>query len=96
MITGTKGRIVRNSHTNGIEVRTIDGEVHTVRSEARGIGGHGGSDVNILKSLLMGVEPAVDGRAGPRDGIMSVAIGDAANRSIAEGRTVSIDEVIAG
>lgn len=90
-ITGTEGRLTSDEETT--EIRLKSGEKFNLKMETKTVGDHGGADVNILKSVLMDVDAVPAAKAGPRDGLLSVAIGDAANRSIAEGRVVKIKEL---
>jgi len=45
----------------------------------------------FLEAVRTGGRPEV----GPQDGLLSVALGVAAQRSVAEGRVVDVDEVLA-
>ena len=61
-------------------------------------GGHGGGDPILLDHLYRGGGERDPYRraAGSRDGAMSILIGVAANRSIAAGRPVHIDDLLEG
>lgn len=93
-ITGSEGRLT--DENGAVTIRLKSGEKFDLKMEGKPVGDHGGADVNILKSVLMDVEPVAGAKAGPREGLMAVAIGDAANRSIAEKRVVTIKEVCRG
>jgi predicted dehydrogenase len=55
-------------------------------------GGHGGADPRMLADLL-GNQPT-KARASLEDGIQAVLIGAAANRSIAEGRPIAVQDLL--
>ncbi len=58
-------------------------------------GSHGGSDYDLRKVLFGGEEPSrPDQRASSIEGAYSVLLGAAANQSIAEGRIVTIREML--
>ena len=58
--------------------------------------GHGGGDRRMLDYLFVNPDAAdpLGHMAGTRDGALSVLIGIAARRSIAERRTVRLDELV--
>jgi predicted dehydrogenase len=59
-----------------------------------GDGGHGGGDALLLSDVFRGASADRLGRqAGYRDGLASVAVGLAANESMASGRPVAIAEL---
>ncbi len=59
-----------------------------------GTGGHGGGDVKLLDDVFRGDRPDDLGhRAGYLDGIRSISVGLAANRSIADGGQVTVDDL---
>lgn len=57
---------------------------------------HGGGDEKLLHRLLRGSNKPdlLNQMANSRDGVMSVIIGAAANKSIAEGRTIFIKDIL--
>jgi len=102
-ISGTKGRMEVQGFYSGPEAgRTIDsirlfkhsGEVVTYDIPKAG-GGHGGSDKRLRRMILVGdVTDPMGQQADSMAGAMSLMIGDAANRSIAEDRPVLIRELL--
>lgn len=61
----------------------------------KGKGTHGGGDEKLLNMLLRGgIEDPLGQFAGTRDGVMSAMIGIAANTSIKQGRTVTVNELL--
>ena len=59
-----------------------------------GGGAHGGGDDRLLDDVFRGAAPdPLHRRAGFQDGIRSVLVGAAANRSMAEHRAVAIGEL---
>ena len=66
-----------------VEVDIVDGE-----------GAHGGGDEALLKDLFGGEKVSEDGRAASHiDGAASIMTGIAANRSIATGNVVRVDDI---
>lgn len=63
---------------------------------AMGVGAHGGGDRRLQEQLFAAApEPDLLGRnAGHEQGAASLLVGAAANRSLAEGRAVEIDELL--
>jgi predicted dehydrogenase len=62
-----------------------------------GEGGHGGGDAQLLRDVFVGVEADPLGRAANwSDGVRSMAVGLAANRSLATGQAVRIAELDLG
>lgn len=62
-----------------------------------GVGGHGGGDAVLLRDVFVGTPPDALGRAADwSDGVRSMAVGLAGNRSLRDGRAVSIDELDLG
>lgn len=58
-------------------------------------GGHGGGDVRLLNDLFLGVgEDPLSHAAGYIDGAMSILTGISANKSMATGLPVKVDELI--
>ncbi len=61
---------------------------------ASGTGGHGGGDALLLSDVFVGPGDDPLGRpADWRDGLRSIAVGIAGNRSLATGLPVRIDEL---
>ena len=61
---------------------------------ARGTGGHGGGDAQLLVDVFVGGAADALGRAADwRDGLRSVAVGIAGNRSLATGQAVTIEQL---
>lgn len=59
-----------------------------------GKGGHGGGDAKLLDDVFRGNRPDELGhRAGHLDGLRSISIGIAANRSIVSGGTVEVEDL---
>ncbi len=88
------GGIYGGAVSNELKIFLPTGEVQTIvipRKE----GTHGGSDNLIRDAIFRGVaEDALGQAADTRAGGMSAGIGMAANISMAEGRSVRIDEII--
>lgn len=62
-----------------------------------GIGGHGGGDAVLLRDVFVGAQPDPLGRTADwSDGVRSMVVGLAGNRSLADGRAVRIDELELG
>lgn len=61
------------------------------------IGGHGGGDAVLLHDVFVGAQPDPLGRtANWSDGVRSMVVGLAGNRSLIDGRAVRIDELELG
>ena len=61
---------------------------------ARGTGGHGGGDAQLLVDVFVGGAADPLGRAADwRDGLRSVAVGIAGNRSLTTGQAVTIEQL---
>ncbi|MES2866720.1 MAG: gfo/Idh/MocA family oxidoreductase, partial [Actinomycetota bacterium] len=62
-----------------------------------GIGGHGGGDAVLLRDVFVGAQPDPLGRTADwSDGVRSMVVGLAGNRSLADGLAVRIDELELG
>ena len=62
-----------------------------------GKGGHGGGDAQLLRDVFVGGDPDPLGRAaGWQDGVRSMAVGLAANRSLSTGQAVCIADLDLG
>lgn len=103
-ITGTKGRLEAEEHHSGpgasdstqhIRVyRDATGpEIHAVPMRLEG---HGGGDIRLLRHLfsLVPLPDPLGHTAGSRAGAMSMLVGAAANRSMATGQSVRIEELL--
>jgi predicted dehydrogenase len=102
-INGTKGRLEASNTYSGLnadssheEIKLYNrlGEEISVKINKRE-GDHGGSDHLLRRMLFVGDVPDRLGQmADSRAGAMSLIIGDAANISIAESRSVKIGELL--
>jgi predicted dehydrogenase len=62
-----------------------------------GIGGHGGGDAVLLRDVFVGAQPDPLARTADwSDGVRSMVVGLAGNRSLIDGRAVRIDELELG
>ena len=103
VFNGSKGRMEAEEYETGfqsrrnadvIRVYDLDDNV-TEYHMTRGGGGHGGGDERLREMIFRGGVPDPLGhRAGTEDGAYSILVGVAANKSIKEGRIVSIDELL--
>jgi predicted dehydrogenase len=67
----------------------------TITYEQSDKGGHGGGDVRLLNDLFLGVgEDPLGHAAGYIDGAMSILTGIAANKSMATGQPINVDELV--
>jgi predicted dehydrogenase len=104
-INGTKGRLEAEEYHSG--PLAVDGVqrilVHRDESGPEVIeipmmrGGHSGGDARLLDFLFLPIKPPdpLGHTAGSHAGAMSMLVGAAANRSIATGQRVSVDELLA-
>ncbi|WP_127585708.1 Gfo/Idh/MocA family protein [Paenibacillus koleovorans] len=102
---GTKGRMTAEVFTSGprsdepeqtIELHLHSGETLVERVPKRS-GGHGGSDLLLQRRLFGPAMPDPLGHeADSMAGALSLCVGAAANRSIAEGRPIRIRELLEG
>ncbi|MFD0670061.1 Gfo/Idh/MocA family protein [Cohnella sp. GCM10027633] len=102
-INGTKGRIEAESFENPLNAgeRNEHIRVFNRRGEAvvyhvpMATGVHGGGDERLLRMLFRrDAEDKLNQQAGSMEGALSMLIGVAANRSIADNRPVSIRELL--
>ncbi|HEY3081859.1 MAG TPA: Gfo/Idh/MocA family oxidoreductase [Chloroflexota bacterium] len=105
-INGTNGRLEAEEFHSGpfvddpvqhIRLVRGRGEIETIEVP-KALGGHGGGDER-LRDYLFSPEPPPDPlgyTAGSRAGAMSLLVGHAANRSIATGQPVAIDDLLRG
>jgi predicted dehydrogenase len=103
-VNGTEGRLELEEYHSGdrtsepvqyVHLFNRRGERVTYQISKAG-GGHGGGDARLLERLFSGKDmpdPLVH-MADSRAGAMSVLLGVAANRSIATGKPVTIDELL--
>ena len=90
-----KGGLDTNEHYDFIRAIDLNGNIMTYSFPVLGEGTHGGADPKLRANLFRGEKPKFESQvASATDGAYSVLVGAAANVSIKEGRTVSIDELI--
>jgi len=76
-------------------IKTGDDQITTIEMPPAKPGDHGGGDNAFRRVLFLGEEPEFESqRAGAIDGAYSILIGAAANKSIATGQIIDIDELI--
>ena len=76
-------------------IKTGDSQITTIEMPPAKPGDHGGGDNAFRRVLFLGEEPEFESqRAGAIDGAYSILIGAAANKSIATGQIIDIDELI--
>ena len=104
VLNGTKGRIeVKKRDASALNYNeNSDGELRIFNRQGEEIhytfpkhdaGGHGGADEALRDNLFYGVtEDPLHQMADLRAGMMSIGIGIAANKSMAENRQVNINE----
>jgi predicted dehydrogenase len=103
VIHGTKGRLTAEKFSSGpdaaantdrIVIHHSIGEVEVHQVPQRS-GGHGGSD-ELLQQMLFepGTPDPLEQQAGSWSGALSLCVGVAANKSIAENRPVNISELL--
>ncbi len=103
-LSGTEGRLeLQEFHSGGrLAEPSQQARLYNRRGEVvtydipKASGGHGGGDARLLERLF-GAEPTPDPlgyMAGSWAGAMSILIGIAANRSIASGQAVAIDDLL--
>ena len=106
-LTGEKGRMEIACYAKGagglkpdeefdfIRIIDMNNQVTTYPLPVPKEGSHGGSDADLRKVLFGGEEPSrPDQKASSIEGAYSVLLGAAANQSIAEGRIVTIREML--
>lgn len=105
VFNGSKGRLEIFTPENGFEadkrlqthIRFYDlqNNVTDYALTKRDYGGHGGGDDKLLKKLFLEDIPDPMGHAaGSMDGAYSILVGVAANKSISEGKVVSVEELL--
>ena len=91
-IVGEKGEIEADSESNRIKVHSVDSK-ETMVYQIPDISGHGGGDRMLLEDFLTclqrGGKPLADGEAGS----WATAVGEAAEKAIAERRIVDMEEL---
>lgn len=106
VFNGVKGRLEVSAFENVIVDRQeifrfydSDGRCvdYDLRNVKRRTGGHGGSDTSLRDNLFRGYTRDPLGQmADTRAGALSIGVGIAANKSMAEGRVVSLSEFLGG
>ncbi len=91
VLNGTKGRLEATNVDNTLRLYRAGGETTLLELGPEEDDAHGGADRRIRDHLFMGTPINLPGQeAGLREGFMSIAIGAAANRSMAEERRVEL------
>ena len=103
VINGSKGRIEAMDYESGIaskapynEIKVYDHKDNvTVHQVAKVLAGHGGGDP-LLREMIFrgGIKDEFNRRAGTEAGTASIMIGIAANKSIKEGRMITIQDLL--
>lgn len=105
VFNGSNGRIEATNFETGVQalepanhIRIFDLQDNVIDvAVSRSAGEHGGGDKRLRNMLFRENVPDPLGyAAGSRDGANSILVGVAANRSIKEGRIVSIDALLKG
>ena len=99
VINGTKGRLEADTAFGGEHVKVYNREGECIvydRSHVKPLpGGHGGADTALRDNLFRGyTEDPLGQMADTRAGAMSIGIGIAANKSMAEDRAVYLKEFL--
>ena len=102
VINGSKGRLEIHNYEQGIDktpqnhIRLYDLNNNvTDYAISRAGGGHGGGDIRLRNMLFLDNIPDPLGHAaGTADGAYSILVGVAANKSIATGEIVSIEDLL--
>ena len=93
-LVGDRGHLDANTSTNCITVYPRWTKDRTEYRLSRPEGGHGGADPTMIETLIRNFRTRTIPFATLRDGTLSVAVAEAAERSRREGRTVKIDELL--
>ena len=94
-VVGDRGTIVANLESpSQFQLRPRWGQDRTIDVPPAPEGGHGGSDPDILSRYLTAIRTGAPHSSSPYDAIRSVAIGEAAELSWREHRTVEVDELV--
>lgn len=93
-VVGTTGQLAASLHDRKIEIRPRWSEDIVIIEVPRVEGGHGGADTGIVDHFVKLIKGETKPSSSLIDGTMSVAIGDAAERSWREHRMVEISEVL--
>jgi predicted dehydrogenase len=92
--------LVADDHERPVSERLVVQEHFATARQVpipQGVGGHGGGDAVLLNDLFAGVADDPFGRAASwRDGVRSVVVGLAANRSLETGAAVRVDALDLG
>jgi len=91
ILNGTKGRLEASQEKRSITIQDIfTGRKRTIKlKKAEGM--HGGADTWMFRSMVGSLtDPGIGMTAGVIDGRRSIAIGEAINRSIAQGRVIKL------
>ena len=103
IINGSKGRLEAVNVETGIQsirdtdlIKVFDLENQiTEYVLPRHTSGHGGGDIRLLKNIFIGNQPDPLGHAaGSFDGANSILIGALANKSIATGKFINVDDEV--
>jgi predicted dehydrogenase len=104
-INGTDGRMevedfhgsigpFAGKHVQNIRIYNRDGEEISIKVPTAG-GAHGGGDKRLLEMIIRGnMEDPYGHLAGSRAGAMSIIIGIAANKSIKEGKSFKVSDLL--
>ncbi len=103
VINGSKGRLEAAEYETGFQSK-VDQDIIkifdlndsvTEYKVTRGGGGHGGGDQRLHKMIFTeNVPDPLGHKAGTEDGAYSILVGVAANKSIKEGKIISIDDLL--
>lgn len=102
-INGTDGRLEAANYYSGSQAKEPEdrftvykrGGARIEHIVPKAAGSHGGGDERMLRMIFVGGVPDPLGHmAGSYDGALSVLIGAAANKSIAEGRCIRINDLV--
>ena len=103
IINGSKGRLEAHVYSSGPDSKKPYDEIFvydhennvTVHKVSKILEGHGGGDP-LLREMIFrgGIEDVYNRRAGTEAGTASIMIGIAANKSIKEGRIISIPDLL--
>ena len=105
VINGSKGRLEATEYETGFQARRPDDVVKifdlndnvTEYHVTRGGGDHGGGDQRIREMIFReNIPDPLGHKAGTMDGAYSILVGVAANKSIKEGKIISIDDLLKG
>ena len=93
VLNGTLGRMEIRNMNGDLRIYNRNGEAIVYNFPKTPIGGHGGADGALLDNLFYGVtDDPLHQMADLRAGMMSIGIGIAANKSMAENRRIDLKE----